>query len=237
MDQPWIEPRFFTEERHPVVSAKAVFAVTNFEVIRYRLRREFDFSLDEEKEGKEMRWPWLKRGESKDWETGEEEKDGIVLRSEMVLGKGELKWVSLGTVTRTPGRLKLWCLSKERLSRGKKRLKEILGEDIRYLADTYEDMKEMVKRKAKEGPFIEDEALQEKSFPLLSKTMEEWAHHWVDERIPALDGKTPREAVKTPEVRAKVEKLLKDFENMEERKRRKGDTYLDIQVIRQMLNL
>ena len=237
MDQPRIEPRFFTEERHPVFSAKAVFAATNLETIRYRLRQEFDFSLDEEKEGKEMRWTWLKRGESKDWETGEEEKNGVVLRSEIVLGKGELKWVSLGIVTWTPGRLELWCLSKERLSRGKKRLKEILGEDIRHLADTYEDMKKMAKRKAKEGPFIEDEAFQEKFFPLLSKTMEEWAHHWVDESIPALDGKTPREAVKTPEGRAKVEDLLKDFENMEERKRREGEAYLDIQVIRQRLNL
>jgi hypothetical protein len=155
----------------------------------------------------------------------------------MVLGKGELKWVSLGTVTWTPGRLELWCLSKERLSRGKKRLKEILGEDIRHLADTYEDMKKIIKRKAKEGPFIEDEALQEKFFPLLSKTMEEWAHRWVDESIPALNGKTPREAMKTPEGRAKVEDLLKDFENMEERKRRKGEAYIDIQVIRQMLSL
>jgi len=237
MDQPWEEPRFFTEEWHPVVSAKAVFAVKNIEPIRHRLRREFDFSLDEGKEGKEMRWAWLKRGASKDWETGEEQENGIALKSEMVLGKGELKWVSLGTVTWTPGRLELWCLSKERLSRGKKRLREILGEDIRHLADTFEDMKRMIKRKAKEGPYVEDEALQEKFFPLLSKTMEEWAHRWVDESIPALGGKTPREAVKTPEGRAKVEDLLKDFENMEERKRREGEAYLDIQVIRQRLNL
>lgn len=237
MDQPWMEPQFFTEEWHPVVSAKAVFAVKNIDLVRHRLGREFDFSFDEENEEKRMRWAWLKRGASKDWEIGKIQENGIALKSEMVMAKGELKWVSLGTVTWTPGRLELWGLSKERLSRGKKRLKEILGEEIRHLADTYEDMKKMVKRKAKEGPFVEDEALQEKFFPLLSKTMEEWAHRWVDESIPALDGKTPREAVKTPEGRAKVEDLLKDFENMEERKRREGEAYLDIQVIRQMLNL
>jgi len=237
VDQPWMEPRFFTEEWHPVVSAKAVFAVKNIDLIRHRLGREFDFSLDEERKGEEMQWGWLKRGASKDWEVGKMQENGIALKSEVVMAKGELKWVSLGTVTWTLGKLELWCLSRERLSRGKKRLKEILGEEIRHLADTFEDMRKMVKRKAKEDSSIEDEALQEKFFPLLSKTMEEWANHWVDERIPALDGKTPREAVKTPEGREKVEELLKDFENMEERKRREGKAYIDIQVIRQRLKL
>jgi hypothetical protein len=43
--------------------------------------------------------------------------------------------------------------------------------------------------------------------------------------------------VKTPEGRKEVEELLKDFENMEERKRREGKPYIDILVLREMLNL
>jgi hypothetical protein len=66
--------------------------------------------------------------------------------------------------------------------------------------------------------------------------MEEWVTQWLDEKLPALDGKTPREAVRTPEGREKVEELLKDWENMEERKRREGKPYIDIMVLRQMLN-
>jgi hypothetical protein len=34
-----------------------------------------------------------------------------------------------------------------------------------------------------------------------------------------------------------VEELLKDFENMEERKKRDGEPYIDIDVLRQMLNI
>jgi hypothetical protein len=123
------------------------------------------------------------------------------------------------------------------LARGKKRLREILGEEIRHLADTFEDMEKRMKRKSKEKPLAENEALQEKFFPLLSRRMDEWAHRWVEESIPALGGLTPREAVKTPEGRARVEELLKDFENMEEKKKKEGQAYLDIQVIRQRLGL
>ncbi len=235
--QPRIEPVFLTEERHPIVSSKAIFAAKDFDPIRYRFRREFDFVLDEEDEGKKMQWTWLKRGESKDWESGDTPEHGMVLKSEIIMGEGELKWVSLGTVTWTPGRLELWCLSKERLNRGKKRLREILGDDIRHLADTYEDIRKTAKRKSKEDAHAEDEAMQENFLSIFSKTMEEWATHWIDERIPALDGKTPREAVGTPEGRKQVEELLKDFENMEERKRGAGEPYIDIQVLRRMLNL
>ena len=235
-DQPRPEPVFLTEERHPIVSAKAIFNVKDIEALRYRLGREFDYVLDEEGE-KKIQWTWLKRGPSKDWEAGEAGEHAVIFKSEMILGKGELKWVSLGTVTWTPGRLEVWCLSKERLIRGKKRLREILGEDIKHLADTYEDIKKMAKRKPKEDSSFQDEALQEKFLPFYSKMMEEWAIQWVEEKIPALDGKTPREAVMTPEGRREVEEFLKDWENMEERKRRDGDPYIDIQVIRKMLNL
>jgi len=236
-DQPRKDPVFVTEERHLIVSAKAIFTVKNFDTLRYRLGREFDFVLDEEEEGKKGEWTWLKRGPSKDWEAGEEKEYAVILKSEMIAGKGELRWVSLGTVTWTPGRLELWCLSKERLNRGKKRLREILGDDIRHLADTYEDIKKMTKRKPKEDSSFQEEEMQEKFQPIYFKMMEEWATQWLDEKIPALDGKTPREAVLTPDGREKVEDLLKDWENVEERKKRDGDPYIDIQVIRKMLRL
>ena len=236
-DQPRVEPVLVTEEHHRIVSAKAVFEVKNFNAIGYRLNQEFDFILDEEEEGKKLQWSWLKRGKSKDWEAGESVEHSIVLKSEMIQGKGELTWVSLGTVTLTPEKLELWCISKPRLDRGKKRLQEILGDAIQYQRDHYEDMMKKAVGKSGRAPSHEEEEMPEKFLPLYSKAMEEWMTQWVDQKIPALDGKTPREAVKTPEGRKEVEELLKDFENMEERKRREGKPYIDILVLREMLNL
>jgi hypothetical protein len=235
-DQPRVEPVFVTEEHHRIVSAKAVYEVKDFQTISYRLQQEFDFILDEE-EGKKLQWSWLKRGKSKDWEEGEPLEKSIVLKSAMIQGKGELTWVSLGTVTLTPNRLELWCISKERLERGKKRLQEILGNDIHYKRDHYEDMLKEAKRKSARTSSIEREEIPEKFLPLYTKAMEEWMTRWVDEKIPALGGKTPREAVRTPEGKKKVEELLKDFENVEERKKRDGEHYIDINVLRQMLNI
>jgi hypothetical protein len=40
---------------------------------------------------------------------------------------------------------------------------------------------------------------------------------WADQAIPALHGKTPRQAVRTAQGRAAVDVLLKDFENHEQR--------------------
>ena len=236
-DQPRVEPAFVTEEYHRLVSAKAVFGVKDFNMIRYRLNQEFDFILDSEEEGKEVQWGWLKRGKSKEWEAGEPVGHSIVLKSEMIQGKGELGWVSLGTVTLTPKRLELWCISKERLDRGKKRLREVLGDDIQYQRDYYEDILRKAREKPGRASSPEEEALQEKFLPLYSKKMTEWATRWVDEKIPALDGETPREALRTPEGKKKVEELLKDFENMEERKKRNGEPYIDIDVLRQRLNI
>jgi hypothetical protein len=67
--------------------------------------------------------------------------------------------------------------------------------------------------------------------------MGEYVTKWVDEKIPALGGKTPRDAVKTPEGREKVEELLRGWENSEERRKREGEPYVDINILRQMLNL
>jgi len=231
------EPVFVTEEYHRICSSKAVFDVKDFDAVRYRLGKEFDFIIDEEKGEKRILFTWLKRGESKHWEIEKPPEGSVALRSEMIRGKGELRWTSLGTVTLTLRRLELWCISKERLDRGKVRLTEILGEDVQHRIDTYEDMVKKAMESSAKTPSVEGDETPEKFYPLLSKTMGDLVTKWVDEKIPALDGKTPREAVKTPEGREKVEELLKDWENMEERRRKAGEPYIDINFLRQMLNL
>jgi tetratricopeptide (TPR) repeat protein len=236
-DQSPFEPIFVTEEYHRIISSKAVFDVKDFQRVQYRLNQEFDFVIDQEEEGGKSQWTWLKRGKSKDWEIHEPEKGSVILKSEMIRGKGELRWTSLGTVTLTPKKLELWCISKERLDRGKITLKEVLGDDIQHRIDTYEDMVKKAMEGARRGSSAEQDEMPEEFYPYFSKEMEEFVKKWIDEKIPALDGKTPREAVKTPEGREKVEELLKDWENMEERKRKVGEPYIDIDILRQRLNL
>jgi hypothetical protein len=61
---------------------------------------------------------------------------------------------------------------------------------------------------------------------------------WVDEKIPALGGKTPRQAVKTTEGRESVEALLRSAERRARRDESLGqETLTAIDGVRQRLNL
>jgi hypothetical protein len=72
---------------------------------------------------------------------------------------------------------------------------------------------------------------------LLGKVMAEHYAKWPDEPLPALKGKTAREAVRTPEGRREVEKILRSIENGEERNRRKGAYHFDVDILRRELGL
>lgn len=60
---------------------------------------------------------------------------------------------------------------------------------------------------------------------------------WVDRALPALDGKTPREACRTEKGRRKVEELVRELELMEESRARKNEASYDVNKLRKMLSL
>lgn len=55
--------------------------------------------------------------------------------------------------------------------------------------------------------------------------------------MPLLGDKTPRQAVRTKAGRVAVARLLKEFENAEEEKRRKGDPAVDLGFLWRELDL
>ena len=129
-------------------------------------------------------------------------------------------------------------LPKERLQRGKKRLKALLRDELEHLADADQDHAKKAKASGESDfPPAELDGMEETLIPLYETFIEEWARKWLDEKIPALDGQSPREAVKSPEGKEKVLELLKEFENQEERKKKDGEPYGDVQILRRKLNL
>ncbi|MGC8497714.1 MAG: SEC-C metal-binding domain-containing protein [Thermoplasmata archaeon] len=67
--------------------------------------------------------------------------------------------------------------------------------------------------------------------------MQELLKKWVDDPLPSLDGKSPREAVKTSEGKEKVLEILKGMENEEAHHKKKGSKYYDVKSVREMLGL
>lgn len=230
------EPTFVTEEHHLILASEAIYDVLQFDPIGERLLKEFDFLLAEENE-ESLSFDWLKRGPSKVWETLPLPENAVVLMSQMLRSQGELKWSSLGRVELSRQRLVLSCLSKERLERGKLRLQETIGRYIKHRVDKYEEISRKSRAATRKRPSEGPRPKGPEDYSVQAKFLEDWARSLLDERIPALDGMTPREAVKTPEGRERVKELLRLWENAEERKRRRGEPCMDVNALRKMLGL
>ncbi len=67
--------------------------------------------------------------------------------------------------------------------------------------------------------------------------LDEYYDRWIDKPVPALDGKTPREACRTAEGRARLEALFEELEMVEASRELKGEPHYDLQKVRRKLEL
>jgi hypothetical protein len=170
--------------------------------------------IDKDEEGK--RYVWLR---------GPAEKEGRTVLGSMRVEGAELEFESN---------------SKKRHERGKRMLAKLAGPALRHLRDEFTTQREM-KRRTLEKPRAAEPAPNEIPLEvrnkLVTEYMEQHVAQWPDMALPALDGKTPRQAVKTAAGRLKVAALLRDFENTEGHKRRAGEPFYDVARLRTELGL
>jgi len=149
----------------------------------------------------------------------------------------------LGRIVLNGTRLEAEVNSAGRSRRLRRSLRKRLGSSMRNLtvaikpldearAD-FDDIRDTPEQRKREE---EDAALRNR--PEVREAMREFRERrweaWVDEEVPALDGLTPREAVRDADGREKVEALLTQFERDE--RRADGDAY-DFDRLRRMLGL
>ena len=192
-------PVLHTTSGEPMVFSKAVFEIRDRKAVLNGLSNIKEF----EKEGDEFIW-FARRN-----------KEG----SATVLGRIELK----------KDKLTLECNSKKRLEKGKKLILKSLSDFLTHKIDTFQDPMEAVKdsqKEPREKPASEiPMEIQQK---LYTEIMDKHNKNWLKKKIPALNGKTPVQAVKTEEGRTKVIELLKSFENSEERNKKEGKPFYDV---------
>jgi hypothetical protein len=109
---------------------------------------------------------------------------------------------------------------------------------VRHRKDSFTSVEDM-KKAAREGP---PEPQSKRLDPELEreivlKYQTEHYAKWPYERLPALGGKTPRQAMRSKAGRAQVEELLRDFENSAERARKAGRPEFDFSILRKTLGL
>ncbi len=148
---------------------------------------------------------------------------------------------SYGNIEIRGGKLRLECNSRARLATGRKLVEKHGGSWIRHLGDSFESQ-DALKRKAREGkprpktnrgsalpPEVERE--------VLLKFKAEHYERWIDQPLPALEGRTPRQASRSPAGRRALEDLLRTMENNEERAGREGGAAFDFSVVRKRLGM
>jgi hypothetical protein len=114
--------------------------------------------------------------------------------------------------------LRLETNSVARADALRRRIEDACAELVRHRAREHTDpLSEPVQRDAAERPRGRSEAPSPEAQQLVLDFKRAHYAGWADEALPALGGKSPREAVSTPAGRGAVDVLLKDMENREER--------------------
>jgi hypothetical protein len=122
----------------------------------------------------------------------------------------------------------LECNSKERLKKGKEIIRKHIS-GARHKVDSYEDIYkhfDSLKEKPSQKP-LSDIPFEVRR-QIYTRFMEKHCKKWVTEKIPALGGKTPKQAVRSKKGKEQVKELLKSFENTEERNKKAGEPYYDL---------
>ena len=163
-------------------------------------------------------------------------------------GKDDFTWsdkrkkdgsaIILGRVEIKDNTLLLECHSKERLEKGKNLILNALSDAVIHKSDTFQDPMEAIKSFKESSPETpKNELPMEIQQQLYTEFNQKHCEKWLKEKIPALDGKTPIQAVKTAEGKKKVIELLKMFENSEEFNKKEGRPYYDLSWMWERLGL
>jgi len=141
----------------------------------------------------------------------------------------------LANLTLTPRSLEVEAMSPRRLDACCQRLEQLLGERIR-LVGTRKGSTDQALRKRK--PPAESQEPVTLPPEAIAEIEDQMLRQWIDEPIPALDGLTPRQAVKTPAGRQQVLELIDEAGRKQKMLKQTPGTFApDYRKVKKMLGL
>ena len=151
----------------------------------------------------------------------------------------------LGHIKISEARLVAEVNSENRAKRLRKEIEKRLGSRAVHentVAQTLEEMRKHPRQEtAEEAELREAEMAAMLRDPEVRKQMQAFmqkqAESWIHQKIPALGGRTPLQAVRDPEGKEMVEALLLDWERRDERDVSPNQIRPDIGALRRLLNL
>lgn len=190
----WRPPTLVTTHGEPLVFCAAHYTVSDVAAARARLVLRAEIDIDDDEEDNHDSMTWLDR-----------EPNPKLAGGPTVLGHLRI----------TEGELVLETNSRERLARGRALIEETLGELAAHRADTLQDPEAALReRRASPPASTSRDVPPEVAAELVGNYLRDHYTRWMDEPLPALDGKTPRKAARTAAGRRSVAGLVDDAERM-----------------------
>jgi hypothetical protein len=203
-------PTVVTAEGDLMEFGKVVFDVIDRDALAAALARHPEIVVDDDD-----RWTWV------------EEAEGGFTRS-------------LGHMRLEGDRLLLEVTSRARAERGRRLLGEAAAGALRHRSSRYESVREAIERraaaKADESP-ADPGVDPEEAAALVLEYKQRHYRTWPDQPLPALDGRTPRQAARSRTLRPRLMDLLKEMENSEARAARPASPAYDFGWMWQELGL
>ena len=130
-------------------------------------------------------------------------------------------------------KLRLETNSRERADALRSTVEAVLGDRIEHLAREHSDP--LSEEVAEEMEDTEPEPIPPEAEQYMQEFRRRHYAEWIDQPIPALNGRTPRESVRSADGRRAVDAVLKEAENLEHRSN--PDNPFDFTGIRRELGL
>ncbi|MEN6466817.1 MAG: hypothetical protein ABFD62_16695 [Syntrophaceae bacterium] len=132
-----------------------------------------------------------------------------------------------GLILIEEGRLRARCNSRFRAEKLKAILAGVFGKTLAYECTIFEDQQFIMPDGP--APLIDEGLLECEEFrDILKEILARHYESWAEQKIPAIGNISPREAVKSPQGKLRVNDLLKELENRDERARRRGIKIADL---------
>ncbi|MCL4393813.1 MAG: MbcA/ParS/Xre antitoxin family protein, partial [Chloroflexi bacterium] len=199
-------PTVVTPEGDLGIFCRAAFDVLDHSAALSELRAAEEFAQDNAA-GDEISFSWREAGQSLDLlrPHGPEFDHHAALGAE----RGGIR--ILGSLAVSRRELTLEVTSRRRLEAGKELLQRRLGCAIQHRRDEFKPLEAMLAQTpaAEEPP---EAKIPAELQALRTELIAQQRRKWIDQAIPALQGETPREAVKTLAGRVRVIRLLKQFQ-------------------------
>lgn len=233
MEREYRPPALYTPEGHPVLFGRLRYAVRDEGRLMRSLLAAADFeetTAPEDPAGTRQ-FAWLRTGPAERHVQEEAKPDhGMMVTGQRFDDPRRPGVTGLATFTVAGQEMTAEALSAQRLAWLKARLVELVGDAIQLRTDVVEDPWRRLEAErgshppARSAPAVPPEV----ETHLLGRVLHRHFTEWLDQPVPALDGRTPRGAARDPRLRPKLIQLLREMENHQDHARREGRAWYDI---------